>query len=149
MRQNDFEEDADCVCDWFCRRIEHCKNNPRKLHKLITIIFVGDADLAIDAVGSSTEAGEQFAASFLSIYQKRYPNIFQILDEKYVVIKEMHKTSSARSIISDFLFATKCIMLHTAYFPTLCNPALLIHMFNYSLKLDNMFIYYVKYLILA
>ena len=44
-----------------------------------------------------------------------------------------------RKAILIFLFATKFIILHTGHFPALCDPRLLTSIFNYSLKLEDVF----------
>ena len=61
------------------------------------------------------------------------------MDDTYITLKDILKISEDKQIICQFIFATKFIILHTGYFPALCDPTLLISIFNYSFKLEDVF----------
>ena len=93
--------------------------------------FARENELGTDAGGLTTEAIERFATSFASAYHKKHPRIFKILEDSHIAIKGMPKTAEDKNIISNLLFATKSIIIHAGHFPTLCDPALSISIFNY------------------
>ena len=96
--------------------------SPRKLHKSTSIKFTGTDELGIDAGGLTKEAIERFDTTHLSIYQKKHPGVFEVLEDSYTTIKRIPKTKRERRIIKDFLFTTKFIMLHTGLFPYYTMP---------------------------
>ena len=123
----------------FEKIIKTHKNNPRKLYKSTTILFTNRRDVGADAGGLTTEAIERFSTSFLPIYLKLHSDIFVMLDDTYITIKKIPSSPNERNVIRFFLFATKFIILHTGHFPALCDPTLLISIFNYSFKLQDIF----------
>ena len=138
MDQKDFENTKH-IHKMFMKKIRRYKRNPRKLFKSTSIYFTGENQLGTDAGGLTTEAIERFATSFLSIFQQKHPDLFEVLNDNYITIKRIPKTSSERDIIKEFLFVCEYIIIHTGHFPTLCDPTLLISIFNYSFKLEDIF----------
>ena len=67
-----------------------------------------------------------------------------MLDDTYITVKKIPTSQNERNVIRFFLFATKFIILHTGHFPALCDPTLLISIFNYSFKLQDIFYAHYK-----
>ena len=137
-------EDTDYIYELFMKKIKNYKSRPKRLCKSTTINFINQDDVGADAGGLTTEAIERFATSFVLIYSKRHPDLFKMLDETYVTVKKIPISQNERNIIRFFLFATKFIILHTGHFPALCHPTLLISIFNYSFKLQDIFYAHYK-----
>ena len=137
-------ESTDYIYRMFEQIMKEHKNNPRKLCKSTTILFNDRTDVGADAGGLTTEAIERFSTSFLSIYSKLHPHLFEMLDDTYITITTIPSSIKDKNVIRFFLFATKFIILHTGHFPALCDPTLLISIFNYSFKLEDVFYAHYK-----